>query len=203
MDLLDEGERVRLDEVGNRAVLTAPATTPVSVPALFAEQVARTPEAVALTFEDRSITYRELDEAANRLAHVLAGHGVGAGQCVALLLPRSAEAIVAILAVLKTGAAYLPIDPGLPDARLEFMLADAAPAAVITTAGLRARLGGDDLPVIDVDDPARRDPTQYGAVGAEPARHRLFDLHLGYHRHPEGGGGHPSQRDSAAGVVAG
>ena len=54
-------------------------------------------------------------------------HGVGPGQCVALLLPRSAEAIVAILAVLKTGAAYVPIDPALPPARMQFMVGDAAP----------------------------------------------------------------------------
>ena len=100
------------------------------------------------------MTYRELDEAANRLAHLLAGQGAGPGQCVALLLSRSAEAIVAILAVLKTGAAYLPIDPALPAARIEFMLADAAPIAAITTAGLADRLDGCDLLVIDVDDPA-------------------------------------------------
>ncbi len=103
---------------GNRAVLTQPARAPVSIPVLFAAQVARTPEAVALTCEGRSLTYRELDEAANRLAHLLAGHGAGPGQCVALLFTRSAEAIVAILAVLKTGAAYLPIDPALPAARM-------------------------------------------------------------------------------------
>ena len=121
---------------------------------LFAAQVARTPEAVAVTFEGRSMTYRELDEAANRLAHLLAGQGAGPGQCVALLLARSAEAIVAILAVLKTGAAYLPIDPALPAARIEFMLADAAPVAALTTADLAARLDGYDLLVIDVNDPA-------------------------------------------------
>ena len=69
---------------------------------------------------------------------------MGPGQCVALLLSRSAEAIVAILAVLKTGAAYLPIDPALPAARIEFMLDDAAPIAAITTAGLAARLDGHD-----------------------------------------------------------
>ena len=89
VDLLDEGEHARLDGWGNRAVLTQPATTPVSIPVVFAAQVARTPEAVALTFDGRSMTYRELDEAANRLAHLLAGQGAGPGQCVALLFSRS------------------------------------------------------------------------------------------------------------------
>ncbi len=64
---------------GNRAVLTQPATAAVSIPVLFAAQVARTPEAVALSFEGRSMTYRELEEAANRLAHLLAGSGCGPG----------------------------------------------------------------------------------------------------------------------------
>ena len=136
IDVLDAAERARLDGWGNRAVLARPATAPVSIPAVFAAQVARTPDAVAVTFEGRSMTYRELDEAANRLAHLLAGHGAGPGESVALLFSRSAEAIVAILAVLKTGAAYLPIDPALPAARIEFMLADAAPIAAITTAEL-------------------------------------------------------------------
>ena len=120
---------------------------------LFAAQVARAPEAVAMSCGGRSMTYRELEEAANRLAHLLAGQGAGPGQCVALLFSRSAEAIVAILAVLKTGAAYLPIDPGLPAARIGFMVDDAAPIAAITTAGLADRLDGCDLLVIDVDDP--------------------------------------------------
>ena len=101
------------------------------------------------------MTYRELDEAANRLAHLLAGQGAGPGQCVALLLSRSAEAIVAILAVLKTGAAYLPIDPAHPDG------ADRVHARRCR-ADRRdhhrrvwpARLDGCDLLVIDVDDPA-------------------------------------------------
>ena len=113
----------------------------MSIPVLFAAQVARAPQAVAVTFEGRSMTYRELDEAANRLAHLLAGQGAGPGQCVALLFSRSAEAIVAILAVLKTGAAYLPIDPALPAARIGFMLADAAPIAAITTAELAVAAG--------------------------------------------------------------
>ena len=83
----------------------------------------------------------------------MAGQGAGPGQCVALLFSRCAEAIVAILAVLKTGAAYLPIDPALPAARIGFMIADAAPIAAVTTAGLADRLDGCDLLVIDVEDP--------------------------------------------------
>ena len=134
-------------------MLTRPAPTPVSVAVLFAAQVARTPEAVAMSCGECSWTYRELEGAANRLAHLLAGHGVGPGECVALLFSRSAEAVVAIVAVLKTGAAYLPIDPALPAARIGFMLADAAPIAAITTTGLRSRLDGCDLLVLDVDDP--------------------------------------------------
>jgi amino acid adenylation domain-containing protein/thioester reductase-like protein len=154
IDVLDAGEHTRLDEIGNRAVLTQPAPPPVSIPALWAGQVARTPEAVAVTFEGVSMTYRELDQAANRLAHLLAGQGAGPGECVALLFSRSAEAIIAILAVLKTGAAYLPIDPAMPDARIGFMLDDAAPITAITTAWLADRLDGYDLRIIDVNDPA-------------------------------------------------
>jgi glycopeptidolipid biosynthesis protein len=132
--------------------LTQPVSTPVSIPVLFAAQVARTPEAVALTFEGRSMTYREVEEAANRLAHLLAGQGVGPGDVVALLFDRSGQAIMAILAVLKTGAAYLPIDPAHPAARIGFMLDDAAPIAAITTTGLADRLDGHDVVVIDVPD---------------------------------------------------
>ncbi len=154
IDVLDAGEHARLDGWGNRAVLTQPAA-PVSIPVLWAEQVARNPAAAAITCEGRTMTYREVEEAANRLAHLLVGHRAGPGQCVALLLERSAQAVVAVLAVLKTGAAYLPIDPALPDARLQFVLADAAPIAAITTTELTDRLDGCDLTVLDIHDPPR------------------------------------------------
>ena len=128
--------------------------------------MARVPEAVALTLGERSWTYRELDEATNRFAHLLAGKGIGPGQRVALLLPRSAEAIVSILAVLKTGAAYVPIDPTAPAARMQLVLGDAAPMAAITTAGLADRLAGQDLRVIDVDRPRHRHPTEHRTARA-------------------------------------
>ena len=154
IDVLDAGEHARLEGWGNRAVLTAPTPPGVSIPALFAAQVARVPEAPAVTFEGRSWTYRELEGASNRLAHLLVGQGAGPGECVALLLSRCAEAIVAMLAVLKSGAAYVPIDPGHPASRIGFILEDAAPMAAITTAGLAERLAGCELLVIDVNDPA-------------------------------------------------
>ena len=174
VEVLDVGERARLDEMGNRAVLTAPAPIPVSVPDSFAHQVTRTPEAVAVSCEGHALTYRELDEAANRLAHLLIGHGAGPGQCVALMFTRSAEAIVAILAVLKTGAAYLPIDPAHPAARIAFMLADAAPIAALTTAELLPRLDGYDVAVIDVEDP--RIQTQPTTAPPAPAADDIAHL---------------------------
>ncbi|WP_375489176.1 condensation domain-containing protein, partial [uncultured Mycobacterium sp.] len=153
MDVLDAGEHARLDAWGNRAVLSAPVTEAVSIPDIFAAQVARDPSAVAVSCGESWWTYRELDEAANRLAHLLAGQGARPGERVALLFPRSAEAIVAILAVLKTGAAYLPIDPAVPAARIDFLFGDAAPLVAVTTAGLAERLQGHGVPVIDVADP--------------------------------------------------
>ncbi|WP_442012554.1 amino acid adenylation domain-containing protein, partial [Mycobacterium sp. 2YAF39] len=153
IDVLDEVEHARLDEISNRAILSAPAAAPVSIPTLFSAQVATTPDEVAISFCHDSMTYREVDEAANRLAHLLVGNGVRQGDPVALLLPRSADAITSIMAVLKIGATYVPIDPMLPDARVRFILADAAPTAVVTAAGLRSRLNGHNLVVIDLDDP--------------------------------------------------
>ncbi|MGO4447060.1 amino acid adenylation domain-containing protein, partial [Mycobacterium sp. 2YAF39] len=153
IDVLDTGEFGQLDAWGNRAMLTQPVPTVQSIPAMFAAQVTRAPEAAALTFDGHHLTYRELDEAADRLANLLAANGARPGERVALLFPRSIDAIVAILAVLKTGAAYLPIDPGHPDTRMEFMLGDAAPIVAITTADLRSRLEPFGVPVIDINDP--------------------------------------------------
>ncbi|MGA5462667.1 amino acid adenylation domain-containing protein, partial [Mycobacterium sp. NPDC050041] len=152
-DFLDEDEHSELEEWGNQEALSESIRASVSIPALFADQVARSAGAVAVTFEGRSWTYRELDDASNRLAHLLAGRGAGPGEFVAVLSSRSDVAVVAILAVLKTGAAYLPIDAAHPDARIEFVLGDARPVVAVTTAAQRPRLAGFGLPVVDVDDP--------------------------------------------------
>ncbi|WP_162525874.1 non-ribosomal peptide synthetase, partial [Mycobacteroides sp. CBMA 326] len=152
LNALDIAEHAALEGMGNTTVLTKPAPTRISIAEMFATQVAAVPEAAALTFADNTLTYRDLDDAANRLANHLVAQGVGPGERVVLLSERSAQAVIGILAVLKTGAAYLPIDPGVPASRLEFILADATPVAAITTSGLRSRLDGSGLTVIDLED---------------------------------------------------
>src|SRR4029450_1819321 len=113
-----------------------------------------------------------------------------------------AEAIVAMLAVLKTGAAYLPIDPALPDVRIPFMLTDAGPIAGISTA--RA---GRAAPRVWARGhrgrrPRHRHPARHRVAGAGPRGHRLPHLHLGHHRGPEGGGRQPPQPDPLGRVNA-
>ncbi|WP_156660510.1 non-ribosomal peptide synthetase, partial [Mycobacterium sp. 852002-10029_SCH5224772] len=178
IDVLGADEHARLDAIGNRAVLTRPPNSPTplraSIPALFTAQVARSPHAVALTARDRSVTYRELDESANRLAHLLIERGAGPGQCVAVLMERSAQAVAAILAVLKAGAAYLPIDPAVPDTRVAFMLTDAAPIAAVTTADLRDRLDGFTGTVVDADEAAAH--TQPTTAPPPPAHENIAYL---------------------------
>ena len=153
LDLLAADEGRRLDEVGHRPASTG-THPPGSVPELFAAQVERTPAAVAIRFADRSTTYRELDDAANRLARELLSRGAGPGETVAVMFPRSREAIVAILAVLKSGAAYVPVDPASPDERLAFLLADTAPVAAVTIGVLAERFAGSGVPVLDDADVA-------------------------------------------------
>ncbi|MFG2987563.1 AMP-binding protein, partial [Streptomyces sp. NPDC048258] len=100
----------------------------------FAEWVARTPEAPAVVCAGERVSYAELDVRANRLAHELLAQGVGAGSRVGVCLPRGVEPVVALLAVLKAGAAAVPLDPEYPVDRLEFMVADAGLSAVLVDA---------------------------------------------------------------------
>ncbi|MGK5529722.1 amino acid adenylation domain-containing protein [Streptomyces sp. URMC 129] len=109
---------------------------------MFEEQARRTPGATAVTDGPRSLTYAELDSLANRLAHRLRDHGVGPDVPVGLWADRSVELVVGLLAVLKAGGAYLPLDPDVPSARATQILADAAAPVCLTTAALGERLPG-------------------------------------------------------------
>ncbi|EUA32851.1 AMP-binding enzyme family protein [Mycobacterium xenopi 4042] len=110
IDLLDGTELARLDGWANRAVLIRPALAAVSIPEVFAARVARHPEAVALVCGEQSWTYRQLDEAANRLAHLLIGHGAGRGSGWRCCFPARLRRLWRFWGA-EDGAAYVPIDP--------------------------------------------------------------------------------------------
>lgn len=117
----------------------------------------RTPDAVAVRDAHGALTYRELHERANRLARLLVARGAGPERLVGLLLPRSADTLVAMLAVLKSGAAYLPLDPAYPDERLRLMVEDARPSCLLTdTAHAGRDLGAPAGAAVVLDDPAVR-----------------------------------------------
>ena len=202
IDVLDAAEHARLDGWGNRAVLTAPAPTPVSIPAVFATQVARTPHAVALTYGQQCLTYRELDAAANRLAHLLTDHGAGPGPGVALLMPRSARR-----------------DRGHPGgAQNRGGLPAHRPRTTRPADRLHPRRRHPDrrdhhhrvTPPPTRTQPRRhrhqrphpRHPTRHRTTTPRPPRHRLPDLHLGHHRHPQRRRHHPPQRHPTHEVTA-
>ncbi|MEU6749061.1 amino acid adenylation domain-containing protein [Spirillospora sp. NPDC046719] len=131
IDLIDDAERRKILLDWNDTAHPVPAAT---ISELFAEQVSRTPAATAAVFEDEFVSYAELDRRADRLARSLAGRGVGPETVVAVALPRSIDMVVALLAVLKAGGAYLPIDPDEPAERLAFLYDDARPLLTLTTA---------------------------------------------------------------------
>ncbi|MGH3946770.1 MAG: amino acid adenylation domain-containing protein, partial [Pseudonocardiaceae bacterium] len=130
LPMLSAHERHRVLVAWNDTALELPAMTFSGV---FEAQVARTPEATALVCGEVELSFAELNAEANRLARHLVGLGVGPERVVALALPRSTEMVVALLAVLKAGGVYLPVDPDLPVERVALLLADAAPALVVTT----------------------------------------------------------------------
>jgi amino acid adenylation domain-containing protein len=138
IDVVGADERARVVRDWNDTAAPVPAGT---LAELFAAQVARTPDAAAVSHGDEHASYAELDARAARLARVLAAHGAGPESVVAVMMDRSVELMVALLAVLKAGAAYLPLDSEYPQARIELMLADAAPRCVLTTRALAAALG--------------------------------------------------------------
>ena len=137
LDFLDTGERRRLLEDFNATGHLIPDQTLVQ---LFEDQVVRTPDAQAVVYGDLWLTYSELNARANRLAHKLIGYGAGP-ECIAgICLDRSLDVVVALWAVLKTGAAYLPLDPHYPPARLAYMLSDACPLVVVCSDEYRVKL---------------------------------------------------------------
>jgi nonribosomal peptide synthetase DhbF len=151
VELLTAAERELVTAGWNDTARDVPG---VVLPGLFAAQAARTPGAVAVVCGGVSWSYAELDARSSRLARYLVGLGAGPERLVAVALPRSLEMVAAVLAVVKAGAAYLPVDPGYPADRIGFMLADAAPGLVISDRVTSARLpDAAGVAVVILDDP--------------------------------------------------
>ncbi|MEU1910362.1 amino acid adenylation domain-containing protein, partial [Streptomyces hygroscopicus] len=154
VDVLDPAEHRVLRQAATGPTRALPGTT---LPDLFAEQAAARPDAVAVTADGASLTYAELDAAANRLARHLIGQGVGPETRVAVAMDRTPDLVTALLAVMKAGGAYLPVDPAYPAGRITTLLTDATPAVLLTTTGLAERLPEDaDIPRVLLDHPAVR-----------------------------------------------
>ncbi|MFD5799521.1 amino acid adenylation domain-containing protein, partial [Streptomyces diastatochromogenes] len=150
--VLDDGELHRLLDEWNSTGRDAAA--PMSVPELFAAQVARTPDAIAVVSEGTELSYAELDARANRLARYLTGRGVGPESVVAVALDRGADLVVALLAVMRAGGAYLPVDPEYPAERVAYTIGDAGAALMLTSGGPGDRPAGLGVAVVALDDPA-------------------------------------------------
>nr|WP_234334292.1 non-ribosomal peptide synthetase [Streptomyces sp. NRRL B-1347] len=199
IEALDESEHHRVLTAWND---TARETRPTTLTELWHAQVARTPETVALVHEGAELTYAELDARTDRWAEALVDRGVGPEQLVAIALPRSADMVVALLAVLKAGGAYLPLDPGHPAERTAHVLEDARPAALITTAALAERFTDADVPrllvegiegiedverIEDVEDLERAEPS----VGRAPRAAEVLPSHPAYVIYTSGSTGRP------------
>jgi amino acid adenylation domain-containing protein len=157
---------------------------------LIEEQAARTPDAVAVVHDGRTLTYSQLNAQASQLAHHLRGLGVGPEALIAICVERGLEMVVGLLAILKAGGAYVPMDPSYPQERLAYMLKDSAPAALLTLAHLKDMLpaGAHSLPIIALDADA---PLWAGMPDSNPDRAGLSADHLAYVIYTSGSTGMP------------
>jgi non-ribosomal peptide synthetase component F len=147
--LLSESEREKILVQWNETQTDYPRE--LCIHDLFQEQVKRTPNAVAVQFEDQSLTYKELDKRADELSKILIAQGVKPGILVSIYVKRSLDMLVALLGVLKAGGAYLPLDPSFPSERLAFMLADSGASFILTQTSLQTDMPENKAQVIYLD----------------------------------------------------
>jgi amino acid adenylation domain-containing protein/thioester reductase-like protein len=148
LPLLSDGERRQVLELFNTTTVHR---RPALIHELFETQAERTPRALALTFNGESLTYSELNHRANQLAHRLRARGIGPDSIVGICLERGSPLVIGLLATLKAGGAYLPLDPNYPAERLQYMLQDAAPSLVLTQESLRTSLSATTAELIALD----------------------------------------------------
>jgi amino acid adenylation domain-containing protein len=188
LPILPEAERRQVLEEFNAPAVPYPQDRLIHE--LFESQVERTPGAVAVRYEDQSLTYTELNRKANQLAHYLRARQIGPDQLVGICVERSLEMVVGLLGILKAGGAYVPLDPGYPSERLQYMLSDAAPRVLLTQGRLRERLPLNEAEVIALDE-------QWGEIAQQPVNNLdsgtlgLGAYHLAYVIYTSGSTGQP------------
>nr|WP_104789760.1 non-ribosomal peptide synthetase [Streptomyces sp. QL37]PPQ60335.1 non-ribosomal peptide synthetase [Streptomyces sp. QL37] len=183
-EVLTPAERSRLVAWGTGPVENLPEST---VPALFEQWARRTPDAPAVRDAGTTLTYGELDARADAVAHHLAARGIGPEDRVAVALPRTHDLVVTLLAILKAGAAYVPLDPDYPAPRLSYMLDDARPRLLLTTPAIRRRLPDSPVPCLYTGDLESGTPTS-AHTGPAPA---LLPAHPAYVIYTSGSTGRP------------
>jgi nonribosomal peptide synthetase DhbF len=185
----DERQRILVDWNAGESVAVVAAT----LPQLFEQCVERSPDAIAVVFEELALSYAQLNARANRLAHRLIAEGVGPEHVVAIALPRSMDLVVVLLAVLKAGAAYLPLDPDYPADRLAFMLDDARPIRVLTQRALAGKLPH-TVSLYCLDDAATQDGLEQASQANPSDADRcgaLCSQHAAYLIYTSGSTGRP------------
>ncbi len=149
LPLMSDDERAQVLVEWNQTAADYPRD--LTIHRSFEQQVARAPDATALLFEEKRWTYRQINDAANRLARVLVKKGMGPGSLVGVFLERSPEVVIALLGVLKAGAAYVPLDSSYPSERVSLMLNDAAASCVVTASAVKHKLPGGIRDVVLLD----------------------------------------------------
>ncbi|HGM4843709.1 TPA: amino acid adenylation domain-containing protein [Serratia marcescens] len=182
LSLVSEEERAQLLQGLNHTVASHSPTA--CLHRLFEAQVKRTPEAIAVTYGDDSLTYAELNTQANRWAHRLVQLGVQPDSLVALCAGRGLPMLVGLLGILKAGGAYVPLDPAYSGERLQYILADSAPVLLLADELGRQALGGCEVPVLALEQPLRGESDDLQDVGVRPA-------HLAYVIYTSGSTGKP------------
>ncbi|MFJ3064718.1 amino acid adenylation domain-containing protein, partial [Pseudomonas sp. NPDC087039] len=175
LDMLPGSEREELLEGFNGS--PAHCQTSLTLQQRIERQAAAHPQDTAATQAGAFLTYADLNHQANALAHHLIGLGVGADDRVAVVARRGLETLVGLLAVLKAGAGYVPVDPAHPDERVHYLLTDSAPVVVLTQQALRGRLGTLPVPVLLLDRPGWPVRADNPALPALNARHLAYVIY--------------------------
>ncbi|HEX4715067.1 MAG TPA: AMP-binding protein, partial [Ktedonobacteraceae bacterium] len=203
LSILPQEERELVLQSWNNTAVEYPRD--LGVHQLFEQQVERTPDAIALVFEEQTLTYAQLNQQANQLAHHLRSFALQPDDRVALCLERGFPMVIAALAILKAGAAYLPLDPAYPSDRLDFMLRDAKPRLLLTQDSLAELLATQNTPVLLLDSQAHL-WQQASALNIASSALALTPHHLAYVIYTSGSTGLPKgamvEHKSLANLIA-